>query len=202
MASTTPTNVDSSIPEIWAKDSLRRVKREGFWGRFTGPEGSGAPIIQKTELLNKPGDLMHIQVTDPLTGNGQTGDTSTVVGNEENLLTSEIKSAPELYRHGVRVNSRASKKSILDLRSEARMRLEEWAKNKIDNLRFTNLVATSLPAPLGAETYSPTLYGPNSHNTVNGIVAGDTLSVKALQEIRTKMLAAQAVPIDQSTHLA
>lgn len=196
MASTTPTNVDTSIPEIWAKDSLRRVKRLGFWGKFTGPEGSGAPITQKSELLNKPGDLMHIQVTDPLAGAGQTGDLGVVVGNEENLVTSEIKAAPDLYRHGVRVNSRAGKKSIMDLRSEARSRLEEWAKNKIDNLRFANLVASALPAPLGAETYAPTLYGPNNHPTVNGILVSDTLSVKAIQEIRTKMLAANAVPID------
>jgi N4-gp56 family major capsid protein len=198
MATTTPTNVDSSIPEIWAKDSLRRVKRLGFWGKFTGPEGSGAAIIQKTELLGKPGDLMHIQVTDPLSGAGQTGDTSTVVGNEENLVTSEIKAAPLLYRHGVRLNSRAQKKSILDLRSEGRMRLEEWAKNKIDNERFNSLVATSLPAPLGAETYAPTLVGPNAHNTVNAIVAGDTLSVQFLQQLRVKMEAAMAVPLDDN----
>lgn len=195
MSVTTPTNVDSSIPEIWAKDTLRRVKVEGFWGRFVGGEGSGAPIIQKTELLNKPGDLIHIQVTDPLSGAGVTGDTAALEGNEENLATSEIKASPLQYRHGVRNYRRAEKKSILDLRSEARVRLEEWARNKIDSVRFAQFNATAMPAPLGAEAYTPNVYVVNGGTTVDDVAAGDTLSVAALQTIKLKLGLALAKPL-------
>ncbi len=194
MTSTTPTHVDTSIPEIWAKDSLRKVKRDGFWGRFVG--GPGAPIVQKAELLNNPGDQIHIQVTDVLSGAGQTGDTSAVVGNEENLATSEIKAAPLQYRHGVRVWQRADKKSILDLREESRFRLEEWMRDKIDSVRFNLLTATSLPAPLGSETYAPNIYVPGgAPYTVDGVAVGDKITVQALQEIKLKLTLQMAKPI-------
>lgn len=195
MSVTTPTNVDSSIPEVWAKDTLRRVKVEGFWGRFVGPEGSGAPIIQKTELLNKPGDLIHIQVTDPLTGAGITGDTNALEGNEENLATSEIKASPLQYRHGVRNYRRAEKKSILDLRSEARVRLEEWARNKIDAVRFSQFNATSLAAPLGAETYTPNVFVVGGGTTVDDVDAANDLTVAALQQVKLKLTLNQAKPL-------
>ena len=142
MTATTPTHVDTSINEVWAKKVLRDHLRDGFWGRFTGPEGSGAPIIQKTELLNAPGDTIHIQVTSPLSGAGVSGDTTALEGSEENLTTSEMTVIPVFYRHGVRWYRRANKKSILDLRSEAQMRLAEWGGEKMDDLRFANFAAT------------------------------------------------------------
>jgi N4-gp56 family major capsid protein len=202
VSATTPTNVDTSIPEVWAKDSLRKVKVQGFWGRFVGKEGSAAPIIQKTELLDKPGDLMHIQVTAPLAGAGITGDTSALEGNEENLSTSEIKCAPIQYRHGVRNYRRAEKKSILDLRSEARVRLEEWARDKIDNVRFSLFNATVLPSPLNGDTYTPNVYVVGGGTTVDDVAAGDTLSVAALQTMKLKLTnnLAKALDVDGFPH--
>jgi N4-gp56 family major capsid protein len=196
VASTTPTHVDTSIPEIWAKDSLRKVRVDGFWGRFVGGEGSGAPIIQKSELLNNPGDLMHIQVTDVLSGAGITGDTAVLEGSEENLATTEIKAAPLQYRHGVRMFRRADKKSILDLRSEGRMRLEEWARNKIDALRFSQFAATSLAAPLGAETYAPNIKVVGGGTTVNDVSASDDLTVAAIQQIKLALTLNLAKPLN------
>lgn len=195
MAATTPTNVDSSIREVWAKDVLRRVKVGGFWSRFAGSEGSGSPIIQKTELLNKDGDLIHIQVTDPLTGAGVEGDTAMLEGNEEALATSEIKASPVLYRHAVRSYRRAQKKSMLDLRAEAGDRLAEWGMNKRDLKMFELFLATSLPAPLGAETYTPNKYGPAGHDDKDEIVVGDVLTVKVLQEIKLKLTNQLAKPL-------
>ena len=204
MATTTPTNVDTSIPEVWAAGVLRRHKASGFWGRFVG-----TAIVQKTELLNKPGDLIHIQVTDPLSGAGQTGDTATLIGNEENLSTSEIKVATELKRHAVRVNRRANKKSILDLRAEAELRLAEWGETKMDTMRFaayTGLTSAALPAALAAETYVPNIYAIATADSANdaGTVVGDsredvaladTLSVKALQIVKLRLTTQLAKPV-------
>ena len=196
MASTTPTNIDSSIPEIWAKDTLRKIKRETFWGRFVG--GPGAPIVQKSELLNNPGDLLHIQVTDVLSGAGQSTDVAVLEGNEEALATTEIKASPVLYRHGVRMFRRAEKKSILDLRAEGRMRLEEWGKSKIDAVRFASYVATTLPAPLAGDPYTPNAFsvgGPSTGGVINDIAVGDTLSVAAIQQIKLGLMVRLAKPL-------
>jgi N4-gp56 family major capsid protein len=204
VATTTPTNVDTSIPEVWAADVLRRHKAAGFWGRFVG-----SAIVQKSELLNKPGDLIHIQVTDPLSGAGVSGDTATLIGNEENLTTSEIKAAAELKRHAVRVNRRANKKSILDLRSEATMRLAEWGETKMDSMRFstfTGLTSAVLPAALAAETYTPNVFaiatadsandaGTTVGDTREDVALADTLTVKALQIIKLRLTTALAKPV-------
>src|SRR5690242_10626769 len=116
MATTIPVNVDTAIPEVWANLVLRDHLRAGTWGKFIGAAGSGSPIIQATELLGKPGDLIHIQTANPLSGSGVQGDTAVLEGNEEALSLSEIRVAPVLTRHGVRVNRRANKKNLVELR--------------------------------------------------------------------------------------
>ena len=123
MASTTPTNVDSSIREVWADRVLRDTLYAGFWGSKVGGPGARSPLIRQTELLDRPGDVIHIQVTNPLAGAGVSGDTTALTGSEEALLTAEIKTVPDLYRHAVRMYRMAQKKSLIDLREEARMRL-------------------------------------------------------------------------------
>jgi N4-gp56 family major capsid protein len=198
MSVTTPTNVDSSIPELWAKLVLREHLVEGFWGRFVGGEGSGMPIIQKAEVLNKPGDLIHIQTTAPLAGAGVSGDTTALEGSEENLTTSEIKVSPVLYRHAVRVNRRANKKSILDLREEARMRLGEWGGEKMDDVRFNLFLADALPAPLASETYNAAetyFIGGDANPTVDEILVTDTLTVESIQVAKLNLKLNKAKPV-------
>lgn len=201
MATTTPTDVDTSIPEIWAKQTFRTHSIAGFFGRFIGREGSGKAIIQKVELLNKPGDLIHIQITDPLAGAGQSGDTAQLEGNEEALATSEMRCAPVLYRHAVKVNRRANKKSILDLRREARLRLAEWGMVKMDTLRFTNFAATGT---LNSDTYDPHIYvvgGPTDDTgDVDDVGSGDTLTVAAVQQIKLKLKLQHAKPLEVDGH--
>lgn len=201
MASTTPTNVDTSIPEIWAKQTLREHLIAGFWGKFAGPEGSGSPIIQKTELLNSPGDTVHIQVTTPLVGAGVSGDTTALIGSEENLTTAEMTVVPVFYRHGVRWYRRANKKSIIDLRNEAQMRLAEWGEEKMDDLRFANFVQT---ANLNGATYTPNEYfvkgvadssDVGTTITTVDIAAGDHLTVDDIQRIKLRLVLNKAKPI-------
>lgn len=208
-SSTTPTHVDSSIKEVWAKDVLRRSKVEGFWPRFVG-----TAIVQRSELLNKDGDLIHIQVTDPLSGAGVEGDTAALTGNEENLATSEMKVSPVRYRHAVRTYRRADKKSLLDLRDEAKMRLIEWGGDKMDAKRFELFIASALPAPLGAEAYTPNKFivaaadgadgGTTIGDTIDDVTATDTMTVKSLQVLKLRLTTqlAKPVSIDGFPHYA
>jgi N4-gp56 family major capsid protein len=198
MAFTTPTNVDTSIPEIWAKTTLRSHKAAGFWGRFTGPEGSGAPIIQKTELVGGPGDYVHVQITAPLANAGVSGDTTTLEGNEEALTTTSLHLQPEYYRHAVGIYRRAAKKSIIALRPEAQMRLAEWGMVKMDDLRFTNFAATTVPLPVTGDAYTPNFHtagGTDGSPHIDDIAAGDKLTVAEIQKIRLKLENQLAKPV-------
>ena len=193
MTATTPTHVDTSIPEIWARLTLRDSLRAGFWAKFAGAEGTRSPIIRRTDLLNNPGDTIHIAITDPLSGAGIQGDTATLEGNEENLLTADMKVIPDLYRHGVLFFRRANTKSILDLRNEAKMRLAEWGQEKMDDIRFANYVSG---ATMNGETYTPgfTVVGGGVAGPAD-VAVGDTLTVDAIQRAKLKMYNNRAMPL-------
>lgn len=198
-ASTTTANVDSSIPEIWSKAVLREHLRAGFWGKFVG-----SAIVQKSELLNNPGDTIHIQVTTPLTGAGikETDSPSLLQGQEENLTTSEIKCIPLGIRHAVRSYRRANKKSIIDLRGEARDRLAEWGEETMDDARFLNFMAAALSGTTvsfsGAdhsETYTPNVYVVGGGSSKTDVEVADTLTVDAVQEVALKLYEQKAKPL-------
>lgn len=193
MAVTTPTAVDSSIQELWAKKTLRDSLRPGFWPRFVGGEGSRSPIVRRTDLLNNPGDTIHIQITNPLVGAGVAGDETTLEGSEESLSTSSIKVIPLLRRHAVRINRRANKKSIIDLRGEAKMRLAEWGGEKMDDVRFANFTSTAV---MNGETYTPNTMAAGTGNVVPGdVAAGDHLTVATIQKIKLKLYENRALPL-------
>lgn len=197
MTVTTPTHVDSSIPELWAKLTLRDQLRGGFWAKFAGGEGSRSPIIRATDLLNSPGDVIHIQITDPLAGAGVAGDTTALEGSEENLTTSSMKVIPLLYRHGVRMYRRAVKKSIIDLRMEAKMRLAEWGEEKMDDVRFANFVSS---ATMNGDLYTPNTFTEDiGVGGVPGDVdADDDLDVLLIQRAKVTMYNNRALPLRAS----
>lgn len=185
---------DDSIPEIHSRMTLRDSLRKAYWSKFAGRPGSGAPIIRELSLLNAPGDLVHIPVTEPLSGPG-VEDEETLEGSEEALTIGKVSCAPVFRRNGVRNTRRAGKKSVLDLMSEAKMRLSEWAAEASDVDRFNSFVATSLPAPLDAEPYTPNLYVQGGGTGVDDIAAADTLTVSDIRRIKLALSEQNAKPI-------
>ena len=197
MATTTPTNVDSSIPELWAKLTLRDMLRAGFWSSKSGAEGSRSALITASDLLNNPGDTVHIQITNPLVGAGVAGDVTALETNEENLATSEMKVIPLLYRHGVRSYTRAQKKSIVDLRMEAKMRLAEWGQEKMDDVRFANF--SQLTGAINGETYTAIARSAGGGTGVPAdIAAGDHITVSELQKTKLNLYNNRALPLKSS----
>ncbi len=193
MAVTTPTHVDSSIPELWAKLTLRDHLRGGFWAGLTGPEGSRSAIIRNTALVANPGDTIHIQVTTPLVGGGIVGDQTSLEGSEENLTSTSKKVVPVFYRHGVRWFRRANKKSIIGLREEAKMRLAEWGGEKMDDIRFANFTSSAL---MNGETYTPNAFSVGGGADVPADIATtDVLTVEALQQIKLELYNNRAIPL-------
>ena len=192
MTATTPTHVDSSIPELFAKLTLRDHLRGGFWANLTGPEGSRSAVIRREDLVSQPGDTIHIQVTSPLSGSGQTGDTATLEGNEENLTSSSLKVIPLFYRHGVRWYRRANKKSLIDLRGEARMRLAEWGGEKMDDVRFANFTSSAM---LNGEEYAPNVRVIGGGTDAGDVATTDVLTVAELQLVKLALYNQRALPL-------
>ncbi len=117
--------------------------------------------------------------------------------SEEKLATTEKKCIPVDYRHGVRVNTRAQKKSLVDLRGEAKLRLAEWGGQKMDTLRFAAAAST---ATLHGETYTPYYrVAGNAANsgTVSDIGTSDKLDVPTIQQAALDMYNINAKPIRQ-----
>lgn len=192
MTVTNPINVDSSIPELWARAVLRDHLYAGFWAKMVGDEGSRLPIIRKTELLSNPGDTIHLSITSPLVGAGVAGDTTALEGSEEALSNSTKKVIPLLYRHGVRVNRRAVKKSIIGLRQEAKMRLAEWGEEKMDDVRFANFVSQSV---MNGEIYTSNIRCVGGGSTPGAIASTDTLDVETIQQAKLDLYNNRAIPL-------
>lgn len=192
MTSTNPTHVDSSIQELWAKLTLRDHLRGGFWANMTGPEGSRSAIIRREDLVSQPGDTIHVQVTNPLTGSGVSGDTTALEGSEENLTSASKKVIPVFYRHGVRWYKRANKKSLIDLRGEARMRLAEWGGEKMDDTRFTNFTSQAV---MNGELYTSNVRVVGGGTAASDVATTDLLSVEEIQKIKLNLYNNRAIPL-------
>ena len=178
MTVTTPTHVATSIPRKYAMRVLRDMLKDTFWDRFTSKPGGGGAVIRQTELENKPGETVYIQVTAPLTGTGVT-ELEQLEGNEENLTTSELTLTPTYIRHGVRLYRRAEKKSMLDLREEARMRLAEWARDRLDSIRFEKW---SDPAVAGYPAASHKVRYIGGGTGVDDISVGDLVTLAEISK--------------------
>jgi N4-gp56 family major capsid protein len=174
MTVTTPTHVATSIPRKYADKVLRDMAKDTFWDKFV----SGGAIVRKSEVENKPGETIYIQVTAPLSGAGVT-ELTALEGSEENLTTSELTLTPTYIRHGVRMYRRAQKKSMIDLREEARMRLTEWARTKLDIQRFTNFTDTTLHGYPDASAKLRVVGGGTGKSDVS---AGDVLTLAEISK--------------------
>ncbi|MBN1881090.1 MAG: N4-gp56 family major capsid protein [Deltaproteobacteria bacterium] len=140
---TTPTQIDATIPEIWGLRVYHEFQRHMRCALLMGSEGSDMAIIVKRELERGPGDIIHVEKRLRLESAGVSGDTTVLKGNEETLQFSQVDLTPVLYRHGVGWYKRAKKKSISELRTEAKMALAEWAAELVDDSFFDAAMAGS-----------------------------------------------------------
>lgn len=123
-------------PELWARKVYEEARAKMFWSRFTGPEGSGMPVILKSALLTQPGQLINISRMTSLTGAGVTGE-STLRGNEEQLNLKEVKVTPEWKRHAVAIAGKGRKQINQDFRTKAQMALSYWMAKQQDTSMWT-----------------------------------------------------------------
>lgn len=169
-------DLDLAIPEIWAARVFHQAFGAMYWTRFTGPEGSSMPIIQKEEVLNTAGDKINIQRVANLTGSGVSGE-SVLEGSEETLTLAEIELTPEWYRNGVAVTKPGEKKITFNFRTQASFVLSRWMTKKMDTSAWTELRRTTA-AGFGSSTIT-TVYGGDA-TSLDSIDSADTFGVTEL----------------------
>jgi len=184
MALTDLTAQDKAIPELWAKELLVEAEKRMFWKDYEGPQGSGMPIIRKSELTKQAGDTVRIITMSNLTGAGVTGDTGDLTGNEEALSIDEIVVTLQIKAHAVKYTKYANQQSIVDLRNAAKMRLAYWVADRLDQSAFVTLT--------GNATYN--LYG-GTATADAGLGTADVFNTTAINKIKAKLIENRALPI-------
>lgn len=139
MAVTRKADVSNQIPSIWAADLYSQAESLTFWHNMEGPEGSGMPIIRKDDLAKGPGDTIKVDMVLALTGAGQTGDTTSLEGNEEELKFRQNSFSVTQLRHGVRWTELAELVITHDMRNTALNQLKKWLAGKLDAAIFTEV---------------------------------------------------------------
>jgi len=169
----TVTELDYWIPTLWSKKVYEEAKAKMFWNRFTGPEGSGMPVIQKNELLTEPGETINISRLANLTGAGVSGE-STLRGNEEQLSLAQIQVTPEWYRHAVASTGKARKQITQDFRMKAQKALSYWMAKKTDASMWTTAQSTG---SVGFEASTISVVFGNNAASLDEVDSADTMGV-------------------------
>ena len=132
----TVTELNYWRPILWSLKVYEEAKAMMFWERFSGPEGSGMPVIKKTELLTKAGQTINISQMANLTGSGVSGE-STLRGNEEQMVLRQVQVSPEWYRHAVAATRKAERQINQEFRGKAQGLLSYWMAQQQDDSMWT-----------------------------------------------------------------
>lgn len=148
MATTRSADVADQTPELWAADLFAEAEDLTYFHNWEGAEGSGMPIIRKDDLTKEAGDTIKVDIVLALTGAGQTGDTTSLEGNEEELKFRQMSFSPEELAHGVAWTSKAARRINHDMRTAGKNQLSKWLAGKLDDQvfdEFTGAGGTTIP---------------------------------------------------------
>jgi N4-gp56 family major capsid protein len=142
MASLTKAELAAYIPMLYGTKIFEEAQAMSFWAPFEGEEGSGLPIVVKTELEREPGDTIRIAYTKQLVGAGRVAE-EVLEGYEEKLRMDYCDVDIALLRHATRHQRTASEQNIIDLAGREKTALAKWLSRKLDEATFTE--ATTNP---------------------------------------------------------
>jgi N4-gp56 family major capsid protein len=178
MAVVRAADIANQVPQIWAADLFAQAENLTFWHAWEGPPGSSMPIVRRDELTAQDGDTIKLDIVMSLTGAGQTGDTTAVEGNEEQLKFRQISMTVEALSHGVRWTKKGKILIDHDMRTIAEAQLAKWLAGKMDDSVFNELSgngATTMPTlnkyAMGSATSRATIADGNTTGrlTLSGI---------------------------------
>lgn len=160
--------------KLWSRKLFHEALKQCWMSKFIG-EGSDAMIQKLTETQKGPGDRITVGLRMQLNGTGIEGD-GTLEGNEEALSTYSDNLLINQLRHAVRSDGRMSEqRTIVNIRDEARMGLQDWWADRIDTALINQLT--------GNTTVGDTKY--TGHNVAiapssGNVIYGDARATEAL----------------------
>lgn len=173
----TQTDLALLIPEVWAQRLVQATIAQNFWERFTGVQGSGMPVIRKTELITQPGGTIHISQIANI-GGGVTGNTQ-LIGSEVKTTPRQVSLSPVWHRNGMAILDPAMKQITFNFREEALMALSKWMAAEQDTTMWT---AARLTGNVGFEAAPvQTIYGGNA-TTDDELDAADVMTVALIRK--------------------
>lgn len=174
---TSDTNFSNLQPTIWAKSIIRIADRESFWTQLAGPEGSRAAVIEKRELMERPGATVRFSVTGRLNRKVNTG-SSALKNNEEKMPFGSFTVTIGLRRTATARDYMVDVTSIVDFMADAWPALKDWAKRDMDDQVFEDFVNGTG----AATTEIKRLYANNRANRA-ALASGDVLTTIELMKL-------------------
>jgi N4-gp56 family major capsid protein len=176
-------DADYATPEIWEKRLRLDSARKSFWGNKKGKELSGQPIIEKEQLVNEPGDVIHIQTCTGIYGPGVEGE-SELRGNEDKFSVGQFNITVDWLRKAIAFTKKVKKVVNFDMVQQSRTLISDWLARELDSKVFTDLYAD----------VTNTLYAGNATSEAT-LGDGDTLTTAELDKIKLTMDRIGAIPM-------
>ncbi len=179
----TDADADYATPEIWEKRLRLDSARKSFWGNKKGKELSGQPIIEKEQLVNEPGDVVHIQTCTGIYGPGVEGETE-LRGKEDKFTIGQFNITVNWLRKAIAFTKKVKKVVNFDMIQQSRTLISDWLARELDAKVFTDLYADA----------TTTLYAGNATSDTT-LGDGDSLTTAELDKIKLAMDRIGAIPI-------
>ena len=125
------------VVQQWEDKFFSEYLHDGGFKSLMGT-GENAVIQVKEDLTKKEGDSITIALVNRLNNSAVTG-TSTLEGNEEDLVSRSMRIYVDKRRNAVRVPEMTEQKSAISLRNAARPTLLDWAMEDTRDLLITAL---------------------------------------------------------------
>jgi len=123
MSDTTPAT--GLVVQQWEDKFFTEYLQEGGFKALMGT-AENAVIQLKEDLAKKAGDSIAIALVNKLSNDAVTG-TSTLEGNEEDMLSRSMRIYVDKRRNAVRIAEMSEQKSAISLREAARATLLDWS---------------------------------------------------------------------------
>ena len=188
---TTATELAYWRPQIWARKVYEEAKAKMFWNRFTGAEGSGMPVVLKSELLTQPGQTINISRVANLTEDGVSGE-ETLRGNEEKLSLAQVQCSPEWYRHAVADAGKAKKQITQDFRLKAKGSLSYWMAKKQDGSVWTAARQTGV---VGFDAAAISIVYGNDASSIDTIDSSDDMGMAEIRKAAAVLAGQDIEPV-------
>ena len=137
----TKANIDAAVPEYWSASIMYDADRDSLFSKMKGGEGSGAPIVEKDELVSKPGDQINFTKLGRLVGKGVTG-TTALEGAEEKMTQNVFSVTVDEVRHATAFDHIATVEGIWDTSKASRAQLADWLTRYMDDQVLNQAINT------------------------------------------------------------